>query len=285
MKLLIALSLLLCIAAALQNRGLRNTQRERFGSVVQKVAVSPRIANGQTAAANEFPYQAGLVLSDGEVFRFCGGSLISNEWVLTAAHCTLTAISATVYLGSITRLDPIIRLAVDKCDIKVHPEFDMETIINDIALIKIPAVTYSAAIRPVSLPKCALCCRTYVAKTVVASGWGRISDIHPALSPVLQLANFKVISNEACAQVYGSSSIDTGKICTSTVNRIGICDGDSGGPLVLASSKLQIGIMSFTSHRGCERDELAAHTRVTSYLDWIQENTGLRLNKQKCLCF
>ncbi|XP_067642759.1 collagenase-like [Eurosta solidaginis] len=285
MKLLIALSLLLCIAAALENRGLRNTQRERLGSIVQNVAVSPRIANGQTAPANEFPYQAYLVLSEGEYSNFCGGSLISNEWVLTTAHCTFTAISGTVYLGSITRLDPIVRLEVHKCDIKVHPEFDMETIINDIALIKIPAVKYSDAIKPVSLPKCALCYPNYIGKTVMGSGWGRTSDISTTPSPVLQFANFEVVSNKVCAKAYGSFFIDSGKMCTSTVNCIGVGKGDSGGPLVLASSKLQIGIMSFTSHRGCEYNAPVVHTRVTSYLNWIQENTGLELIEKKCLCF
>ncbi|XP_067645687.1 collagenase-like [Eurosta solidaginis] len=283
MKFLIALSLLLCIASGFENCGSRNTQRERLGSMVQKAAVRPRISNGQTAAANQFPYQAGFELFDGEIWCFCGGSLINNEWVLTAAHCTLDAVGGFVYLGSITRLDPIVRLEVNKCDIKGHREYDMETFINDIALIKIPAVTYSAAIQPVSLPKCTLCCPTYVDKTVVASGWGHTSDTATSCSPVLQFANLKVISNEVCAEEY--ADIVAGILCTSTVNRIGHCDGDSGGPLVLANSKLQIGIISFHSQDGCENDLPAGHTRVTSYLDWIQENTGLELNKKKCLCF
>ncbi|XP_067644250.1 collagenase-like [Eurosta solidaginis] len=282
MKLLIALPLLLCIASAFENRVSRNTQRELLGSMV---AVSPRIGNGQTAAANQFPYQAGLLLFDGENWGFCGGSLISKEWVLTAAHCTLNAVRGLVYLGSITRFDRTVRLEVDKCDIKGHPEYDMETKINDIALIKIPAVKYSAAIKPVSLPKCSASYPTYVDETVVASGWGRTSDTSTSCSPVLQFANLKVIPNEVCAEEYGSIKIGSGMVCTSTVNRIGICVGDSGGPLVLASSKRQIGIISFYSHKGCESDSPAGHTRVTSYLDWIQANTGLRLNKNKWLCF
>ncbi|XP_067643615.1 collagenase-like isoform X2 [Eurosta solidaginis] len=280
MNFLIALSLLLCIASAFENRVSKNTQRERLGSMVQKIAASPRITNGQTAG-NQFPYQAGLSLFDGENWGLCGGSLIKKDWVLTAAHCTLNVI---VSLGSITRLDPIVRLEVDKCDIKVHPEFDGETRINDIALIKIPAVKYSAAIKPVSLPKCASSYPTYVDETVVASGWGLTSDRATSSSPVLQFANLKVISNELCAEEYGLSKINIRHLCTSTVNRIGTCVGDSGGPLVLTSSMLQIGIISFHSQNGCEDGYPAGHTRVTSYLGWIQENTGLRLNKKKCLC-
>ncbi|XP_067644987.1 collagenase-like [Eurosta solidaginis] len=277
MKLLISLSLLLCIASAFEIPGRRNTQRERLGSMVQKAVASPRITNGQTAAANQFPYQAGLSLFNGEISHFCGGSLISNEWVLTAAHCTLTAMNVTVYLGSITRLDPIVRLEVDKSNIKVHREFEMETARNDIALIKIPAVKYSAAIQSVSLPKRASRYPTYVNKVVEASGWGLTSDTATSNSPVLEFANLKVISNEVCAEEYGSSIIDSGKICTATVNRTGVCGGDSGGPLVLAYSKLQIGIISIYSNKGCESDAPAAYTRVTSYLDWILANTGLRL--------
>ncbi|XP_067644931.1 collagenase-like [Eurosta solidaginis] len=285
MKSLIALSLLLCTGLALEIREPRITQREHLASMVQKVVASPRIIKGKTAtAANEFAYQAGLSLFDGENVRFCGGSLISNEWVLTAAHCTLTAVKVTVYLGSITHLDYIECLEVEKSNIIIHPTFDMETTINDIALIKIPAVKYSVAIQPVSLPNCASSYSSYVNTDVEASGWGFTSDTSPTFSPVLQVANFKVISNKVCAKRYGSSGIDTGKICTATVNRSGVREGDSGGPLVLASSKLQIGIISFFSNKGCENDAPVVHTRVTSYLYWIRANTGIRLGNNNCVC-
>ncbi|XP_067635704.1 collagenase-like [Eurosta solidaginis] len=275
MKFLIAWSLLICIASAFEIRGTRNIQRERFGSMVQKAVVSSRITNAQTAAVNQFRYQAGLSIYDGEKYKLCGGSLISKEWVLTAAHCTLTAVVVFVYLGSITCYDPSTRLRVDRCNIIVHSEYNTETAINDIALINIPNVRRSAAIYPVSLPRRASRYSAYVDETAVASGWGRTSDRSTSNSPILQYASFKVISNEVCAGIYGSSFIDNGKICTATVNRIGVCNGDSGGPLVLESSNIQIGILSFYSDYGCEADIPAGYTRVTSYLDWIEAYTNL----------
>ncbi|XP_067623815.1 brachyurin-like [Eurosta solidaginis] len=278
MESIVALSLLLCIASAFEIRGLRNTQREPLVSTVQKAVVSPRIVNGGTAAANQIPYQAGLHVNNGEILFFCGGSLISNEWVLTVAHCTLPAVKVTIYLGSTTYLDSTVSLEVDKCDIIVHPEFDGITLRNDIALIKIPAVTYSDAIKPVTLPNCALPHPPYVDENVVASGWGLTSDADVSYSPVLKFATFKVISNDVCAEVYWyMNGIDSGKMCTVSANREGVCAGDSGGPLVVANTDLQIGIISFFSNNGCEAGEPSGYTRVTSYLYWIRTKTGLRL--------
>ncbi|XP_067634635.1 collagenase-like [Eurosta solidaginis] len=276
MKFLIALWLLICIASPFEIRGTRNIQRERFGSMVQKAVVSSRVTNAQTAPANQFRYQVGLSVYDGQKNKLCGGSLINNEWVLTAAHCTFTAVVVFVYLGSIAFFDRSICARVDKWNIKVHSGFDRETLINDISLIKIPAVSYSAAIQPVYLPKRAPQYSTYVNEHVVASGWGRTSDRSTTHSPVLQFANFIVISNKECIEKYGL--LNAGTICAAGVNRIGVCDGDSGGPLVLPYSNIQIGILSFYSEdKGCEADIPAGYTRVTSYLDWIETNTNLCL--------
>ncbi|XP_067629530.1 collagenase-like [Eurosta solidaginis] len=278
MKLLIALSLLLCFASAFEIREPRNTQRERLASIVQKEVVSSRISNGQRAAANQFPYQADLRIDDGPRYRFCGGSLISNEWVLTAAHCTFTAEKVTVYLGSINHLDAIVQREADRCDIKIHSEFEMDTARNDISVIKIPAVICSDAIQPVSLPNPASRYSAYVYKTAVASGWGYTSDTDTSNSLVLNYAYFGVITNEKCAaSYYGSSIIYDGKICTAADDHIKLLRGDSGGPLVLASSNIQIGIVSVTSMQGFGTNLPAAYTRVTSYLDWIRDKTNIEI--------
>ncbi|XP_067614679.1 collagenase-like [Eurosta solidaginis] len=282
MKSIVALSGLLCFASAFQIREIINTQGNILEFAEPNIVPSLRLLNSKRAAVNQFPYQAGLSLYDGGKMRWwCGGSLISTEWILTAAHCMTDALSVNVILGSTTRSNAPVSFDVDSSNFILHTEFNADTVYHDIALIRIPAVNYTKAIQPVRLPARASSYPTYKGKIVVMSGWGRTAANATAGSQTLRYGNSKVIPNEVCARRYSSSSIKAGKICTSTVNRIGICGGDSGGPLVLANSKLQIGIISFYSHRGCGTDAPAAHTRVTSYLHWIRANTGLKLKKKK----
>ncbi|XP_067648083.1 collagenase-like [Eurosta solidaginis] len=164
MKSIIALSLLLCFASA----------GNILGSVEPNIVPSLRILNGQSAAACQFPYQAGLWLYDGGPTRWwCGGSLISNEWILTAAHCMTDLLSVNVILGSTTRSNTPVNFDVDKNNFIIHAEFNDGTVYHDIALIIIPAVTYTNATQPVCLPTRASSYPTYEGETVVMAGWGR----------------------------------------------------------------------------------------------------------------
>lgn len=88
----------------------------------------------------------------------------------------------------------------------------------------------------------------------------------------------KVITNEKCAKTYGD--LIPGLMCTVAVTgKDNICEGDSGGPLVLEDngSHILVGIVSFGSSSSCENGSPGAFTRVSSYLDWIQMNTGINV--------
>ncbi|XP_067647284.1 collagenase-like [Eurosta solidaginis] len=249
-----------------------------MGSVEPNIVPSLRILNGRSATASQFPYQAGLSLYDGGPTRWwCGGSLISNEWILTAAHCMTDVLSVNVILGSTTRSNAPVSFDVDSSKFILHAEFNADTVFHDIALIRIPAVTYTNAIQPVRLPPRASSYPTYEGETVVMAGWGRIVANATAGSQTLQFANFKVISNEACTAVYGESLIFAGKLCTATTNKVSICAGDSGGALVLTSSNIQIGIASFNTAEGCDVELPNGYTRIPHYLDWIKDKTGLNV--------
>lgn len=135
-----------------------------------------RITNGQTAKAGQFPYQAGLSLKSSGGSFWCGGSLIGNTWVLTAAHCTDGVTSATVYLGSTTRTVAKVTHTVSSSSIHQHTGYNSKTLANDISLIKIPSVSYTTEIKAIRLPAVASSYSTYSGSYAIASGWGRTSD-------------------------------------------------------------------------------------------------------------
>ncbi|EDW41896.1 GM24325 [Drosophila sechellia] len=209
-------------------------------------------------APTSSPYQGGTLPGrSGSLFGFGAvASLIGHDWVLTAAHCTA------------------VKHHVTKNDIILHADWNIRTLRNDISLIRIPHVDYSSAIHNVQLPKHESHYASYDGDEVIASGWGRTSDSSSAVAAHLQYAHMKVISNSECKHTYYSTIRDS-NICVSTPASVSTCNGDSGGPLVLASDKVQVGLTSFGSSAGCEKGYPAVFTRVTSYLDWIKEHTGI----------
>ncbi|XP_067648244.1 serine protease 1-like [Eurosta solidaginis] len=235
-----------------------------------------RITNGQKAAASQFPYQVGLSIKLGVLSSsWCGASLISSNWVLTAAHCTVDAKSIIVYLGATVRTSPEVKYTVSKSDIVVHGDYNKRTLKNDISLIKIPSTSFTNQIKAVKLPAISKTYSTYVGDEVVASGWGLTSDKANSVSNSLNYAYLQIIPNTVCAKTYTSLIVKSSNICVSTPMGTSTCQGDSGGPLVLVSSGVQVGLTSFGAEDGCQAGHPAAFTRVTSYLDWIKENTGV----------
>ncbi|XP_039965302.1 serine protease 1-like [Bactrocera neohumeralis] len=267
MKFFIAFAL--CIAAA---------SAYTVGSPVLAATdgINGRITNGERAAAGQFPYQVGLSLKK-SIFSssWCGGSLISSEWVLTAAHCTDGIAEITVYLGATVRTSPEVKYTVSKDNVIIHSGWNSKKIVNDISLIRIPATSFTSKISAVKLPSIASTYSSYSGDRVVASGWGLTSDSASSVSSNLMYATLEIVSNTVCSRIYGTSSVKASNVCVSTPNGVSTCSGDSGGPLVLESSKIQVGLTSYGAADGCELGYPAAFTRITSYLDWIKEHSGV----------
>ncbi|XP_054084643.1 serine protease 1-like [Zeugodacus cucurbitae] len=261
MKFIICLSLTLAFASA-------------FVVPEVKDGLGGRISNGDTAKPDQFPYQVGLQFYSGtENNGWCGGSIISNNWILTAAHCTLGSTSVTVKLGSNIRTNPRVTRTAQQKDIIAHPGFTLQNLEHDLAVIKIDRIEYADDIQRVRLPTKASLYSDLVGEKIIVAGWGLNAG---GTQPVnLQYAELTVISNAVCQYSF-NQYIDPTKLCVSTRGGAeSTCEGDSGGALVLASSHVQVGIVSFGSWQGCTAPAPDVSTRVSSYLDWIKETTGV----------
>ncbi|EDS44178.1 serine-type enodpeptidase [Culex quinquefasciatus] len=236
---------------------------------------SPRIVAGKDAELGQFPYQAMLRIQMEKGRALCGGSLISEEWVLTAGHCVEGASSFEVHLGAVEFKEPEGgdgRTVLNSTEFIRHEEYRRESVSNDIAVIKLPQrVPFSDRIRPVALPTGH---DDYNRRMAIASGWGKTKDRGGAAQR-LQYAPLKVISNTECMLLYGPGTIQPSTICTRGENRQSTCNGDSGGPLVLEDDRTLIGVVSFGSAIGCERRLPVAFARVTEFTEWIRNKTGV----------
>ncbi|EFX79603.1 chymotrypsin-like protein [Daphnia pulex] len=235
-----------------------------------------RIVGGTEAVPNSLPWQVALFIDDK---YFCGGSLISNEWVMTAAHCADGAVFFNILLGShnvrLAAADEPTRVEVTSFDYTVHPDWASLRIRNDVALIKLPApIEFTPEIQPICMAPSTE--PDHVGDILHNSGWGKPSDAAAGISPTLNEVYMPCMSNDECAAYFGNT-IQPGNICTDTTGGHSACNGDSGGPLSYINGGVynQVGIVSFGSSAGCEVGYPAAYTRVSYYADWISSVTGL----------
>ncbi|XP_074604214.1 trypsin eta-like [Brevipalpus obovatus] len=212
------------------------------------------IAGGKVANVRDFPYMAVLVVKDKNTERlvnFCGGSILTPRHILTAPHCAeeLDPRDFKVMIG-LTKLNSIEKLK--KYDVHayfIHPERPLkpnvnEATPNDIAIVvlqdplEMRQEGYVA--KTVSLPN-----RSYVGKTAIFSGYGRVSIENK--TEVLRSIKLPVVSNEQCQELY-IPKIDASMLCAGFVDKHkGILKGDSGGPLVIREGRdkfIQIGVGS-----------------------------------------
>ncbi|XP_023290785.1 chymotrypsin-2-like [Orussus abietinus] len=217
-----------------------------------------RIVGGSTAAIGAYPYQVSLRRRGN---HFCGGSIIGNRWILTAAHCLagLGPYDVQVVVGTNTLLSGGTRYQSSR--IIIHPSYDSYLIRNDIGLIQLSqSISYNTRVQPISLPRSNINQANYPA---VVTGWGRLSA-QGQLPNYLQQLRTRVLHQQSCLNV--NYQVTNANICTFLQAGQGNCNGDSGGPLVAGG--VQIGIVSWGFP--CARGMPDVYTRVWSYVSWIR---------------
>ncbi|KAG7282481.1 hypothetical protein CRUP_000477 [Coryphaenoides rupestris] len=146
-------------------------------AITPQVTGYARIVNGEEAVPHSWPWQVSLQQSNG--FHFCGGSLINENWVVTAAHC----------------------------NVFTHPNWNPRTINNDISLIKLATpATLGTTVSPVCLAETSDVFAPGM--KCVTSGWGLTRYNAPNTPNQLQQASLPLLSNERCKETWGSNISD-----------------------------------------------------------------------------
>jgi len=228
-----------------------------------------RIVGGDEVIPHSYPHQVAIFI-DG--FYFCGGSLIAEDIVITAAHCMDGAYIARMYLGAHNILrDEDTQVEVASHDFQIHENYDSNTLKNDIAYIRFPSpVTFNSNIQPIPL-SVGLDSDPGTNQIVTTIGWGQDSDSSSGISSVLREVDVPIMSNSDCDAVYGN--VNDGHICIDSAGGKGTCSGDSGGPLIY--NGIQVGLTSFGAAVGCEAGYPDAFTRISNFRDWIFTHTGI----------
>ncbi|XP_064425448.1 serine protease 1-like isoform X2 [Latimeria chalumnae] len=223
------------------------------------VPLEDKIVGGHDCQPYSQPWQASLNYG----YHFCGGSLINDQWVASAAHCCPYAMQIIlgdhdlqVFEGTeiIMKIETIVW----------HPSYDYQTLDHDIMLLKlVHPVPVNERVRPVSLPT-----GCPVAGTpCVVSGWGNILSDGVFLPAILQCVTIPILSYEECDRSY-PGMISSTMVCAGYLEGgKDACQGDSGGPMV-CNGELH-GIVSWGF--GCaEPNHPGVYTKVCALLPWIE---------------
>ncbi|XP_055703761.1 transmembrane protease serine 9-like isoform X2 [Phlebotomus papatasi] len=247
-----------------------------------------RIVGGSDAERSEMPFIVSLTRRGG---HFCGATILSEKWLVTAGHCLCnlndfmkpSQIRAVLGLHRIseyklTRDSQMEQKAKEVLleSVTIHPQYNCLRAANDIALLEMKPIEFSATIRPTCI---AMDDETFDGTQAMVSGWGWTHENQSIgqRADTLQKASVEVWTNAQCQASFRahekSIGITENQLCAGKMGGgVDACWADSGGPLVSAEGLL-IGIVS--TGIGCARPELPGiYTRVTKYAKWIQQVIG-----------
>jgi len=241
----------------------------------------PTVVNGVPVSIGEIPWQALLIVGDGDQRALCSGALITPTVIASAAHCLqgVSPGSVKAWLG-VSRLSEAKDAGARRvAGIVVHPGFDARSLTNDIALVQLAEpVDLTAGPRLIALPF-GQDPATWPAagSPATISGWGAtVTDGRE--SDQLLRGDVQVLAapTSPCGQygpAFNSSSLICGGLPSGAVDT---CQGDSGGPFTVVANGVPV-LAGLTSN-GVECASAVypgLYTRLTTYLPWIQQSADV----------
>jgi len=251
------------------------SRQKRFGFNIDSHA----IVGGEETTRYAFPSMAAIMVND----RFkCGGTLIDESHILTAAHCVYGIANLhhlRVYLSAHDLRKVKDYLTDAKADeyrvrtIIYHNKYNHRTLENDIAILTLETTAHVwVGASPICLDSSS---STYVNQKALVTGWGRLTA-GGSHSSVLRAVDVTVMSNAQCVEKYrntGPEVVKDTNICASDPGK-DACKGDSGGPLFTVKSGynglVQVGIVSWGMPCNAQINSPGVYTRVSKYIKWIR---------------
>ena len=244
-------------------------------------SIIAKITGGTNSVISDFPWQVYYISGN---FR-CGGSIIGSNWVVTAAHCTKSSTGSAIPASQM-----FVRVGLNNpsntsegksysvSEAIVNEGFDSQTLLNDIALLRLTDTINFANATPIKLVSTVDAAKGAIDPGVMSwvTGWG-LTNVNPEVFPTsLQKLQLPIISDAQASTVWGT--IPTTDLMAGYLNgNKDACNGDSGGPLVVPVSgeyKLA-GIVSWGS-QNC--NTYGAYTNVSDMESWIRTKTGIARN-------
>ncbi|XP_052859812.1 chymotrypsin-1-like [Anopheles cruzii] len=229
-----------------------------------------RIVNGTDAIIEDYPFMISLRSSSGG--HSCGGSILSDRWILTAGHCVgpTTPDTQTVQVGR-TNISRTVDDSVYSIELVViHPEYEpRDSHMNDIALLKLTQrLRFSDRVQPVRLPRSFMEVASSSDLAVTLIGWG-LNATYGYAPTTLQQVDYYIVPNAEC-DGFHSSTIYPSQICAAIPEGgKGQCSGDSGGPLLYHG--VQVGIVSWSIKPCTIAPYPGVLTKVSHYIGFIRQ--------------
>ncbi|KAI4478802.1 hypothetical protein M0804_011548 [Polistes exclamans] len=230
-----------------------------------------RIIGGRPTVPGAWPWQVAVLNRFHEAF--CGGTLVSPKWVLTAAHCIRKRLYVRIGEHDLTVKEGTeLELRVDS--VVIHPEYDADTVDNDVAMLRLPVNLTPSPSRGIAcLPAPKQLLPTNQLCTIL--GWGKSRVTDDFGTDILHEVKIPIVSSEICRKVYVDYRITDNMFCAGyRRGKMDSCAGDSGGPLLCRDPRRPdhgwtiFGITSFGE--GCgKRGKFGIYAKLPNYVKWI----------------
>ncbi|KAJ1738421.1 hypothetical protein LPJ68_005558, partial [Coemansia sp. RSA 1086] len=246
-----------------------------------------RIIGGTSAQEHEYPFAVRLTISAGNEDLLCGGTLIQNDMVVTAAHCMVDTNYNNVYEpNQVAICYGSSSIAKQSCstarNITVHPSYNPVTLTNDIALVQLSALTLTSSLNTIPIYSGKLPEGT----KLTTMGWGKTQSNSSSLPSTLMSVEIEVGSAGDCKQALPSyRSSDGPEVCSVNALTPGkdSCQGDSGSPSIInvdgkpylaALTSSGVDLANPGAADCATKDGLAFYTHAYYFMDFITKVTG-----------